>query len=109
MFRISKDGQEPVAEVETAEQIEPTVQSGTPGRFLVEEIRADDNPFPSGHQSRPWGTAIHQADGRVALKQFLYCDDVEAPLDRIQPARSRRYDYQHCTSDPWNHRLKWRR
>jgi hypothetical protein len=105
MFRISRDGQEPVVDVETAKQIEPTVQSGTPGRFLVEEIRANDDPFPSGHQTRPWGTAIHHPDGQVALRQFLYCDDVAPPLDRIRVPRSLRCNFQHRTSLPWTHRF----
>jgi hypothetical protein len=95
MYRINNSAGGWVVDLDAIEQIGPTVQSVTPGRYLVEETRADDNPFPSGHQSRPWGTAIHHPDGRVVLRQFLYCDDAAAPLDRIQVQRSLRSDYRH--------------
>jgi hypothetical protein len=39
------------------------VQGQPPGRYDVDEIRAD--PFPSGHTSRSWGRMIRHPDGRV--------------------------------------------
>ena len=42
---------------------EQFVSRQPPGRYDVDEIRAD--PFPSGHTSRQWGRMIRHADGRV--------------------------------------------
>ena len=42
---------------------EQFVRRQPPGRYDVDEIRAD--PFPSGHTSRQWGRMIRHADGRV--------------------------------------------
>jgi hypothetical protein len=46
--------------IEGARQI---VRGQAPGRFDVDEIRAD--PFPSGHTSLQWGRMIRHTDGRV--------------------------------------------
>jgi hypothetical protein len=84
MFRISTHADSSV-DVETVEQIEAAVRAGKPGRYHVDEIRPNDDLFPSGHSSRPWGTAIHHPDGRVALKRFFYGDHVAADDDSIPP------------------------
>src|SRR5262249_36625898 len=47
--------------------------SMSPGRFDVDEIRAE--PFPSGHTSRSWGRMIRRPDGRVV--------DEPWPWDRV--------------------------
>jgi hypothetical protein len=107
MFRISDSADCWVADVYTVEQIGATVQSVMRGHYLVEEIGADDNPVPSSHRSRAWGTAIHQPDGRVALRPFFYCDYVASPLDRIRAPRSLRRNYPYRTSNPWTYRLTW--
>jgi hypothetical protein len=107
IFQISDSADCWVADVDTLAQIAPAVRSVTPGHYLVEEIRADDNPFPSGHHSRAWGTAIHHPDGRVALRQFHYRADVALPLDRIRVPRSLRRNYAYRTSNPWTHRVAW--
>jgi hypothetical protein len=65
-FRISQSGQEPVVDVNTQQQVEPTIRSSEPGRNHVDEISAD--PLPSGHTSRRWGVAIKRADGSVELE-----------------------------------------
>jgi hypothetical protein len=52
------------------------VNAGVPGRYYVDEIRASDDLFPSGHCSRASGTVIHQPDGRIALKTFFWGDHV---------------------------------
>jgi hypothetical protein len=58
MFRITQDGQEPIADVDFEEDIEPAIRAWKPGRYRVDEIRADGDPFPSGHTSRAWGTGF---------------------------------------------------
>jgi hypothetical protein len=63
MFRISRDGQEPVVDVDHVEQLEPAVRSSPPGRYHIDEISAD--PLPSGHTSRRWGVGIRRPDGSV--------------------------------------------
>jgi hypothetical protein len=61
MFRISRG--ESGFDSETLERAREVVREETPGRYHVDEIRAD--PFPSGHTSRAWGSLIRYADGRV--------------------------------------------
>ncbi len=66
MFRISQNGQEPIIDVDSIEQIELASQSSPPGRYHVDEISAD--PLPSRHTSRRWGVGVKRADGVVALE-----------------------------------------
>jgi hypothetical protein len=66
MFRISRNGQEPVVDVDTLEEIEPTVRRAEPGRYHVDEISSD--AFPSGHTSRRWSFGIKRADGSVVVQ-----------------------------------------
>jgi hypothetical protein len=80
MFRISLNGQEPVVDVDTLEQIEPVIRAAESGRYQVDEIRASNDRFPSGNCSRAWGTVIHQPDGRIAVKPFLWGAHVPAPI-----------------------------
>jgi hypothetical protein len=63
MFRISRDGQGPVADVGQVEDIGPVVQRPQPGRFHVDEISADT--LPSGHTARCWGVVIKRDNGTV--------------------------------------------
>jgi hypothetical protein len=65
MFRISRNGQDPIDDVDQVEAIEPVIRSSNPGRYHVDEIRAD--PLLSGHSSRRWGVGIKRADGSVAI------------------------------------------
>ncbi len=66
MFRITQNGQEPIVDVDTIDQLEPAIRSSEPGRYHVDEISGD--PLPSGHTSRRWGIAIERADGTVVLE-----------------------------------------
>ena len=66
MLRISRDGHDPIIDVETVEQIEPNIRARGPGGYQVDEISAD--PLPSGHTSRRWGVGIKKADGTVAIE-----------------------------------------
>jgi hypothetical protein len=66
MFRISRDGQEPIADVDQVEAIEPAIRSSEPGRYHVDEISAD--PLPSGHTSRRCGVGIKRTDGTVVIE-----------------------------------------
>ena len=66
MFRVSRNGQEPIIDVDQVEAIEPAIRSSEPGRYQVDEISAE--PLPSGHTSRRWGVGIKRADGSVALE-----------------------------------------
>jgi hypothetical protein len=61
MFRVShqRDGIDAADTIERGRRI---VQGQPPGRYDVDEIRAD--PFPSGHTSRAWGRMIRNPDGR---------------------------------------------
>jgi hypothetical protein len=67
MHRISRDGREPITDLNGVDQLEPAIRSGAPGRYHVDEIRTD--PFPSGHTSRAWGKLIWHTDGRIEVEQ----------------------------------------
>jgi hypothetical protein len=62
MFRVSHRG-EGIDDADTIEGAREVVLGQPPGRYNVDEIRAD--PFPSGHTSRQWGRLIRRPDGRV--------------------------------------------
>jgi hypothetical protein len=66
MFRTSRDGQEPMVDVDQVEAIEPAIRSSEPGRYHVDEISRD--PLPSGHTSRRWGVGIKRHNGTIALE-----------------------------------------
>ncbi len=66
MYRISRNGQEPIIHVDHVEAIGPAIPSSEPGRYHVDEISADS--LPSGHTSRRWGVAIKQPEGSVVLE-----------------------------------------
>jgi hypothetical protein len=61
MFRISRG--ESGFDSDTLEQAREMLCDENPGRFHLDEIRAE--PFASGHTSRAWGSLIRRADGRV--------------------------------------------
>jgi hypothetical protein len=62
MFRVSHRG-EGIDDADTIEGAWGIVRGQPPGRYDVDEIRAE--PFPSGHTSRQWGRLIRHPDGRV--------------------------------------------
>jgi hypothetical protein len=64
MFRVSRRG-DGIDDAETIGGAREIVRGQAPGRYDVDEIRAE--PFPSGHTSRRWGTAIKHLDGRCSL------------------------------------------
>jgi hypothetical protein len=66
MFRISRNGHEPIVDVDTVEDIEPAIRDLKPGRYDVDEISAD--PLPTGHTSRRWGIVIKWRDGAVFVE-----------------------------------------
>jgi hypothetical protein len=66
MYRISRNGHEPIIDVDQVEAIEPAIRSGEPGRYHVDEISGD--PLRSGHTSRRWGVGIKRADGSVVIE-----------------------------------------
>ncbi len=47
MFRISHNGQEPIVDVDSIEQIEPAIQSSPQGRYHVDEISAQSSALGS--------------------------------------------------------------
>jgi hypothetical protein len=57
MYRISRNGQEPIIDVDQVEAIGPAIRSSEPGRYYVDEISAD--PLPGCHTSRRWGVGIN--------------------------------------------------
>jgi hypothetical protein len=66
MFRISRNGQEPIINVDDLAQIEPEIRALPPGRWHIDELPA--KPFASGHPARRWGVGIKRADGTVAIE-----------------------------------------
>jgi hypothetical protein len=88
MFRISRHGREPVVDVDSVEQIEPAISESKLERFHVDEIRAHDDAFLSGHTSRAWGTAIRLPSGNVALKPYLYV--AHSPIREDESGRAPR-------------------
>jgi hypothetical protein len=65
-YRITRNGQKPIIDVDTLDQLEPAIRSNVPGRYHVDEISAD--PLPSGHTSRRWGILIKRPDRSVVLE-----------------------------------------
>jgi hypothetical protein len=65
MDRISRNGHEPIIDVDQVEAIEPAIRSRNPRRYRVDEISAD--PLSSGHTPRRWGGGIEHGDGAVVL------------------------------------------
>jgi hypothetical protein len=63
MYCISQNGQEPIIDVDTIEDIEPAIRDWKAGRYDVDEISAD--PLPSGHTSGRWSVVIKWRDGSV--------------------------------------------
>jgi hypothetical protein len=53
MYRIGRNGHEPIVDVDTVDAIEPVIPSIEPGRYRIDEISSDLRP--SGHTSRRWG------------------------------------------------------
>ncbi len=66
MYRISSNGQEPIIDVDTIEDIEPAIRDLKAGRYDVDEIDADS--LASGQTSRRWGVVIKWRDGAVFLE-----------------------------------------
>jgi hypothetical protein len=66
MYSISQNEHERIIDVDTVDQLEPAIRSSEPGRYHVDEIRAD--LLPSGHNSRRWGVGIKRGDGTVELE-----------------------------------------
>jgi hypothetical protein len=67
MYRISRDGHEPIIDVDQVEAIDTAIRSNEPGRYHEDEICA--KPLPSGHPSRRWGVGIKQSDGTVVIER----------------------------------------
>jgi hypothetical protein len=55
MFRVSHRGAG-IDDADTIQGAREIVQGQEPGRYDVDEIRAE--PFPSGHTSRQWGRRV---------------------------------------------------
>jgi hypothetical protein len=66
MYRISRDGQEPIIDVDQVEAIKPAIRSSEPGRYDVDEISA--NLLPIGHSSKRWGAGIKHGDDELAIE-----------------------------------------
>ena len=62
MFRVSQRG-EGIDDADTIDGARTIARGRPPGRYDVDEIRAE--PFPSGHASRSWGRMIRHPDERV--------------------------------------------
>jgi hypothetical protein len=66
IYRISRQGQEPIVDVGSVEAIEGMIQAGNPGPFHIDEISSDR--LPSGHTSRRWRTGAKNRDGTTIIE-----------------------------------------
>ena len=66
MYRISRNGQVPIVDVDAVEAIKPAIRSSEPGRYHVDAISAE--PLPSGYTSRRSGIGIKLGDGSVVVE-----------------------------------------
>jgi hypothetical protein len=71
MFRVSHRG-EGIDDADTLEGARGIVRGQPPGRYDVDEIRAE--PFRSGHTSGQWGRLIRHPDGRVEEEPWPWVD-----------------------------------
>jgi hypothetical protein len=67
MYRINRNAQDSIVDVNTAEGIEPAVRRVAPGRYYIDEISV--GPSRAGPISRRWGVAIRYADGSVVIER----------------------------------------
>jgi hypothetical protein len=77
MFRVSR-GQSGF-DADSLDQARELLRRKKPGRYHVDEIRAD--PFPSGHTSRAWVGLIRQGDGRVEDEPNPWPERTAGPFD----------------------------
>ncbi len=68
-YRVSRHKGDMLGDAESIEGAEQIVREASPGRFHVDEIA--DQPLPSGHTARKWGSAIRLPDGSVILSLIL--------------------------------------
>jgi hypothetical protein len=66
MYRISRNGHEPIVDVDQVAAIEPVIRASPAGRYHVDEMST--KPLPSGHCARRWGVGIKRADGSVVIE-----------------------------------------
>jgi hypothetical protein len=64
MFRISRG--KTGFDADTLDDAQEKLRFAKPGRYDVDEIRAD--PFPSGHTWRAWGQLIRDYDRSVVYE-----------------------------------------
>jgi hypothetical protein len=67
VFRVGQCN-EGIDDADSIEGARETVREQAPGRYDVDEIRAE--PFPSGHTSRQWGRMIRHPDGTVEAEAW---------------------------------------
>jgi hypothetical protein len=66
MFRISRNGYNPILVVDRVADIQPAIRSLEPGRYYIDEIARE--PRHAGQESRHWGIGIKQFDGSFVIK-----------------------------------------
>jgi hypothetical protein len=87
MFRVSHRGNG-MDDVDTIEGARGIVRGQPPGRYDVDEIRAE--PFPSGHTSRQWGRLIRHPDGPFQEEPWAWLlGSRAASADPVQARRRR--------------------
>jgi hypothetical protein len=97
MFRVSRQGQG-IDDADTLDGARQVVRGQPPGRYDVDEIRAE--PFASGHTSRSWGRMIRQPDGRVEIEPWPWPrPDRRSHISNRLPDRRRRGRAAHRTGD----------
>jgi hypothetical protein len=82
MFWISHQG-EGIDDADNIEGAREVARSGQPGRYDVDEIRAE--PFASGHASRSWGRMIRHSDARVEDEAWSWEDYMPTVGAGVEP------------------------
>jgi hypothetical protein len=66
MFRISKNGQEAVANVASYRQIVPAIRKAGAGRYQVDQL--NDCVLGFEHASRPWALVTNKPNGEIVIE-----------------------------------------
>jgi hypothetical protein len=66
MFRISKNGHEPVVDVASYRQIVPAIREAGSGRYEIDRLSDDIVRF--GHVARRWAVVTNKPGGAIVIE-----------------------------------------